>query len=685
MPMRAPGSVTACSLLALGVAVLPATAAADEVYGTRAGEQMSEQGHTIELRFDRGHAELEVRRTVYNGIDRHDQAMFWLDLPSVAVATGLRTLGERDGKPHWYAGELLEAEAAAARYEELTGVGGFYPKDPALLSWRHQGFLALQVFPVAPQSEKTVEYTLDMPAVWEGGRWHLELPSFGSEALAADIRVHPANPLDQLFVDGEVVSRGHFLLGDRGYAVALAPRDPARMELSLASVPTGARHLAQWQVTLAPRLSTIPRAAKLVVVLDLSRSQGPEAIESQRNLALAYLEHFRAAELGAEVALLGFDHEVHSLTPGFVSADQAYGLLIGAPLATRNGSELGDALAEATRLLAGERSRGPERIVLLSDFETRARLSPAQVSAATAFGDALVHFVDIEDEGAPALARADAHAWAGLPAATGGVAWRGSGPSVHNDPGVEAEARAVFEELARPVRVDEVEVRVAGLSFALDGYRSEDTLGALGSLGSLAEGEGIQALELSATAARELTFDGLLWNQPVHERSGPSRAAGDRWSALVFGSELVGELSEDEMMTLAMRGHAVSPVTSYLAIEPGVRPSTEGLLASEIGGGMGFGSAGGFATGVTMQGAGSAPQPDRQGWLEAELGAGWRRCAGAGAQAELELETRSTELLGFELRSSPADASARACMEQVVWSVDLPSYFSDYATWTLSL
>ena len=59
------------------------------------------------------------------------------------------------------------------------------------------------------------------------------------------------------------------------------------------------------------------------------------------------------------------------------------------------------------------------------------------------------------------------------------------------------------------------------------------------------------------------------------------------WSALVFGSNVLDELSEPEMMTLAMKGGAVSPVTSYLAIEPGVRPSTEGL---DWGTGQGFGS-----------------------------------------------------------------------------------------------
>ena len=60
---------------------------------------------------------------------RHDQALFDLYLPESAAAVGLRTLGLVDGRPHWFPGELMEAEAAARKYERLTGIGGAYPKD----------------------------------------------------------------------------------------------------------------------------------------------------------------------------------------------------------------------------------------------------------------------------------------------------------------------------------------------------------------------------------------------------------------------------------------------------------------------------------------------------------------------------------------------------------------------------
>ena len=84
-----------------------------------------------------------------------------------------------DGAPRWFVGELMEAEAAAAKYHELTGIGGYYPKDPALLSWRSQGHLALQVFPVPPGERKTVSYTLEMPTEYRDGRHELTIPALG--------------------------------------------------------------------------------------------------------------------------------------------------------------------------------------------------------------------------------------------------------------------------------------------------------------------------------------------------------------------------------------------------------------------------------------------------------------------------------------------------------------------------
>src|SRR5262249_3741755 len=141
-----------CSIglaLALTTTLTPYPARADGVEGSRSKE-LRETAHQIRITLGPAHASLRVRRKVFNGGDQYDQALFHIDAPPTAVATSLATLGMKAGQPFWFRGDLMEAEAAAAKYRELTGIGGYYPKDPALLSWRGQNELALQVFPCAP-------------------------------------------------------------------------------------------------------------------------------------------------------------------------------------------------------------------------------------------------------------------------------------------------------------------------------------------------------------------------------------------------------------------------------------------------------------------------------------------------------------------------------------------------------
>src|SRR6185295_11972668 len=105
----------------------------------------------------------------------------------------------------------------------------------------------------------------------------------------------------------------------------------------------------------------------------------------------------------------------------------------------------------------------------------------------------------------------------------------------------------------------------------------------------LAEGASREFLAVLAKSTLTGEVKGELWTQPVHLTFSRDETAAKRWAALVFGTELLHQLSEEEMMVLARQGGAVSPVTSYLAIEPGVRPSTEGIDLSETGSGYGSG------------------------------------------------------------------------------------------------
>jgi len=70
------------------------------------------------------------------------------------------------------------------------------------------------------------------------------------------------------------------------------------------------------------------------------------------------------------------------------------------------------------------------------------------------------------------------------------------------------------------------------------------------------------------------------------------------------------------MMPLALYGGAVSPVTSYLAIEPGVHPSTEGLDEME---GVGFGGLGLIGHGAGGGGKSETSAFDHADWLRRAL------------------------------------------------------------------
>lgn len=673
---------------ALGLAALPLLAAAstllppepaqaEEVYGTRS-EALVEQSHQIRMVLEHGLATLRVRRTVHNGALRHDQALFWIDVPPTAVATGLRTKGTLRGKDHWFDGDLLEAELAAARYEELTGIGGYYPKDPALLSWRSQQQLALQVFPVAPGTDKTVEYTFELPTVYEDGRDHVTLPAMGTDAHPARITLHPAHPRDQLFVDGEPVPAGSALVLDREHELSLARHDPPRIDASLASVSLGDdRVLMHYQVALAPRLSTVPRDARVVVVIDGSRSLGPREREAAVATASAYLEHFGGPRSKARAEVLVFDHEVRARHGAMVPVREALADLQHLTLPEANGSRLDAALTEAGDRLA-KGPRGSRRILVLTDARTRASLAPARLEELSRRSGAIVH-VGMIGFGDPFLERDDADPWAEVATATGGLVWQ-----LANDPAApRSESVALFEELARPVRLDHPRVLIPSQPDpSLDDQLLDGWLG---------EGQGVQTLEVVDAAVEHLRIEGQLWSEPVRETVFPDAAQGRRWSALVFGDELMYELSEEEMMPLAMRGGAVSPVTSYLAIEPGVRPSTEGLDHEEQAFGLAGIGFGGGGSGMGTIGAGQVmlrgPDP-RQELLEDLVRSALDACGGQGLGAFVELETTSAEIVEIERLEvhGGRDPVLAPCLERGVWDTMLGDEFDDDRhTWIVEL
>lgn len=176
--------MTRLSPVVLALIAGASAARADELSATRS-MPLVELTHSVDIRIENGVATYTVRRTFQNSGDTADQVELVLGLPYGAAATGLR-IKARD---RWYAGELMEREQAAKLYEEMTGLGQYAPKDPALLAWMWADTLSLQMFPVMPRSVSTVEYTLTAPTRYAGGRYFVSYPRVaeGATKLATPV------------------------------------------------------------------------------------------------------------------------------------------------------------------------------------------------------------------------------------------------------------------------------------------------------------------------------------------------------------------------------------------------------------------------------------------------------------------------------------------------------------------
>lgn len=652
-------------------ALTASDARADSVSGTRS-ELLVERAHEIELTMHYGHAELVVQRTVWNGGERHDQAMFFIDMPTEAVAVGLRTKGELHGRPHWFDGELLEAELAAARYQELTGIGGYYPKDPALLSWRSPELLALQVFPCAPQAAKTIEYTVALPTTYEDGRHRIRLPRLGTDQLVAQARLHGDSTRDQLFVDGEPVAEGEVLALDGDHEIALARAVAPRLDGGLATISIGDdRAVFHYDVEAARRLSSVPARADVVVLVDRSRSLAASDITAELSAARAYLAHFEPRRLHARAAVVAFDRKPEDLQRGFVPVGEAIALLEHTELAAKNGSNVDLALQHAERLFDAAPSGRARRIVVLTDRQTRSSLTVARLETLAARTGALVHVADVAAGFEARLERDDTDPWSAVAKATGGVSWHATIDEGATDLSLR---RGAFEELARPLRLHGLAVRAPGLG--TDDLDLPETLD---------EGQSLERLLLTDARVPHVVVTGELWAEPVRKVLLPDADEARRWAAFAFGSELLGQLTEPEMMQLALLGRAVSPVTSYLAIEPGVRPSTEGLEAHEAFGVGGLGLSG-IGSGGGGSGMGTIGVADPEERLRTELQDALQACGAEGRSATAVLETTMIELVDVVSVAIGRDAVAEACVTERLWKTELDASFTfAFRRWSIAV
>jgi subtilisin-like proprotein convertase family protein len=720
------------ALVVAGLLLFHSVATADTLTATR-DQPMFEAAHTVDIKIANGVATYTVRRMFSNPGTVADQVELELGLPYGAAATGLRIkAGER-----WYDGVLMEREAAAALYREMTGFGQHAPKDPALLAWMWADKLSLQMFPVMPGTVSTVEYTLTAPTRYEGGRYFVSYPRTATPEPSAGARlltlampvvtVHPAwgDGRTAILIDGKRVGRGTPIVllppvrqpwedqvdasPDASYVsstIEIAPESRTEQTYATATVtlelphtyksdlrvdlltPNGERiavhegagggandlrgafpvklpartqaagtwrlvvsdHAAldtgtldRWsiafgsgkeattkqstdtplfvpdapesaseagvatiaidppafttwltrlgkvtasdkhvfgrlEIDVAPQLVPTPKKAQVVFVLDTSYSIGEDGVAAQLDLMRAYLTHLP----DAEIEIVTYRRRALRAFGRFVpAADFSDALAVAkarGTFALGNGSALDEGARLAAAALADR--KGPRRIVLATDELWRTTLTPvlAQAAFAKLSAETVVHVIvpQIDHDDRPALERHDDAAFAPL-------ATRHHGIYVHVQ-GFPAETiKALVPtalELVRPTRIE---------FLSAPGFELESP--------TLHEGAGVRLMFDKTAAPTTVTLTGKLWSDPVRKVVSVTTPFSMQTAAFVFGADAHQGLTEAEMMKVAMFGRAVSPVTSYVAAEPGVRPSTIGLetgsygtIGHGMGGGAGYGS-----------------------------------------------------------------------------------------------
>ncbi len=414
----------------------------------------------------------------------------------------------------------------------------------------------------------------------------------------------------------------------------------------------------------APVLRPLPKNLSVVFVLDASHSAGPTSIDAQIAVARAYLSHVPDAHFEIVAARRRAERLAGSFAEAAKAGDLVAAWRKAGKLAPGNGSALDAGLGAAAAALKGR--KGPAMIVALTDELLRSSFTNALASTALAGLPAgtVVHVVRpfLGDEGGEVSeARDDAHALAPIASAHGGIFLRMEGL-----PGKPSALRERVLGLVRPVRIDH---------FAVEGAKAA---GLEGLPDMFYEGTSYRAMVERSKPPASLKLVGKIWAAPfarvVKEGADFTRAT----AAWVFSEDHYDDLTREEMLKLAFFGRAVTPVTSYLAIEPGTRPSLVGIDRAR--GGSGSGSGAGYGTGRGFFGEKSKP-PD----LRALLAAGVKACAAklappAGWKVSIGVETTYDEVVDVEVRSG-GPAPLAACIVEAAWAVRLTAAFREEREW----
>jgi hypothetical protein len=397
------------------------------------------------------------------------------------------------------------------------------------------------------------------------------------------------------------------------------------------------------ELDAAPELRPLPKHAQVVFVVDASHSEGADGIAAQLQIARAYLSHVPDAEFEI-VCVRRFATRLHD----FAKADHFDEL--AKKIEPGNGSNLELGLQMALDDLHSR--NGEKRIVLLSDAELRSAFSVKQILSSLSMPkDVIVHLVvnDARASEDPTERRDDQHALSPIAEVGHGVLFHLEGARTDLK-----KLAPVVLGLVRPIRIDH---------FAAAGFSVPETLD---------EGAGFREMLALPNPGQRVTLKGKIWAEPFERSVDTSSAFDKATAAFIFSEHRYTELDEREQMAVAMKGQVVSPVTSYIAIEPGTRPSRLGMLH-----GRGMGSGGGFGRGAGMLGGIGHHTPIRPD-LQAMMAPAYETCSKQHGphSVSLDIETTVDEIVDVITSDRSPFAS---CLVEAAWSLRLPQVSRQFA------
>lgn len=513
----------------------------------------------------------------------------------------------------------------------------------ALAEWHSQSAVSVQLFSHRA-SPRRVELTSTAPTSYEGGRERFDLSSLLGEQAGVELEV-TGEPGAALFVNDLAVRGGARLTSQVGPTiVAMEPDQKPPLVTQLATAEVNRQELLRLRLLAAPRVSTVPRGAGVVVLIDTSRSMSASQRKAATQIARRYLAHFP----DVRASVMFFDRHVHAPLPGLTTADRAQAALATA-LPPANGSRVDLALDRAGALL--REHAGARRVLVLTDGLAPSALTAAALQQVTARIGALVHIGIVPLGGASLIARHDDHDWAPAARVTGGLVWTtGLDPEPAHDHGVEA--------LVRPLSIDHLQIHAAQHD---DAYKEGSWPD------SLDEGAGFELVQ-AAKAPGSFEVKGELWASPVSLVARPSADENAAWATLVIGTPLFTALSEPEQRVLAARTSALTPFTSLLAYGDGPHSDLRGnIWGTSTNSHTSRGGIGG--TGV---GRGHIGRPRRLSIRDAVESA-WLRCTGGQGSADVTVEVTRSEVVDVpSVAVTGGPPGAQPCLQESLWRMEFP-------------